>query len=397
MTARPGLAAALAAGLALAAAPGAGAQGYQIEGAVYERGVATPSFPAPTVVIRVVRDLRHPDGGVDLERLAEVELEDGAYKFEEYLGDRSLSNRIAVFTAEAGDYMMPGLKYVQLEDGMAGRRSIEVTLELQKRGVLAEAYRREVFGILREDRPGREGYRRAVNAALSAVEYDPKLDNYLLAVKASRVALHEGQIDDPTLILSLDDLRAMSGFSALGFAEQWRVESELLDMLASAPDLSAQVSFGDTFATAAVALADAMLAQLDPADPALRELPVTRVFNALTRLHARNGDCPSLVAASARALDLAPALAMNWASQRRFLVDWGDCLERMSGVADGRPARDFAADARAQPGLAGLWRDYGAALRRAETGFLHPATEEDRRLKRFLELASLIEGGTDGD
>lgn len=292
------------------------------------------------------------------------------------------------------EWILPGLRYVELKTDLAGARDIEVSLPLQRRSVLAEAYRKEVFDIYREDRLTEEDYLRAVTAAQRAVEDDRTLDNYLLAIRASRLALFDGGLEHPTLVTSLRDLNAMAGFSDLGFAQRWRVQSDLLEMLASAPDPEALAFFGQDYRSAAIGVAETMVGQLTPDMLDLADLPATSVLNTLTQMHGDNGDCPSILQTASRAVELAPALRMNWASQRRFLNDWGDCLERMSGIGNGRTAEDFIAQTRANTTLSDLWGAYAAALKPSEVNFLFPANTVDERLKALADRARIISEGT---
>lgn len=379
--------------LAITLAGPVGAQGFEIDGTLFEPGSTTVNFPAPRVEIQVVSAI---GGASVLGKFAErVRLNGDRYEFNERLGDLRLSNMWAVLSAESGEYVSPNLKYVQLDGGRTG--AIEVTMPLQRRGVLAEAYRREVFDAFRQDNPGQDDYLRALSAAFNAIEFDPSLDNYLLAVKASRVAIHNGDLDHPSLVTSNDDLRGMKGFEALSFADQFRVQSELLDLLAAAPDPTRRLSSGETFQTAAIRLAEGMLAQLDESDPGLAALPATKVFNAANSQYSRQQDCSSLIRNSAHAIELSEALTMNWSSQRRFLLDWGDCLERLSGVGDGRSAEIFLEQTAAQPALRGLWTRYADAFVGRELNLLFPSNDQDARLKGLMTRAGAIKGvSTDG-
>lgn len=378
--------------LAITLAGPVGAQGFEIDGTLFEPGSIGVTFPTPVVEIQVVSGI---GGAPVLERLADVRLDGNRYRFSEYLGDWRLSNNIAVFAAEAEDFVSPNLKYVQLDSGQTG--TIEVTLPMQRRGVLAEAYRREVFDTFRQDNPGQDDYLRALSAAFNAIEFDPSLDNYLLAVKASRVAIHNGDLDHPSLVTSNDDLRGMKGFEELSFDAQFRVQSELLDLLAFAPDPTRRLSSGETFQTAAIRLAEGMLGQLDESVPGLAALPATKVFNAANSQYSRQQDCSSLIRNSAHAIELSEALTMNWSSQRRFLLDWGDCLERLSGVGDGRSAEIFLEQTAAQPALRGLWTRYAEAFVGRELNLLFPSNDQDARLKGLMTRAGAIKGAsTDG-
>ena len=126
---------------------------------------------------------------------------------------------------------------MELRPEVAGQGEIAVQLPLTKRSNLAESYRREVAETLRKDPMTEKDYRRALAAALSATEIDPRLDNFLLALKTTGLAVADNRLDDPSLILTLNDLRARAGFGSLSFADRWRVEGELLGVLANAPNL----------------------------------------------------------------------------------------------------------------------------------------------------------------
>lgn len=384
---------------ALCATCGPGlAQGYEVVGTVFERGTSPPSFGPPTVEIAVVEDIgavRDSLGDLgDLTFVLVPDLEEEGFVFSKYLGDWRLGGRTVVFSAQSGGWVLPGLRTVQLRNELAGERDIEVLLPLERRSVLAEAYRKEVFEVYRQDNLAAADYLRAVTAAQRAVEDDPRLDNYLLAIRTSRAALFEGGLEHPTLLTSISDLRAMPGFAALDFAGRWRVQSDLLDMLASAPAPEAPAFFGQSYREASIAVAEQMIAQLSADTPDLRALPATRVFNTLTQMHSDNGDCPSLVQASTRATDLAEPLNMNWASQRRFLLDWGDCLERLSGIGNGRSAEAFVEQTRANARLRALWADFSQATRRNDLNFLFPSNATDERLRALAERGWRI---TEGD
>ncbi len=394
MTRRGVLAATLIAAISAASA-GQAQEGYNIRGLVRDAAFPNqPRFTTPTLTIYIMPDDRTTDPNDSIDDKAPLpELDQGGYRFHQFLGGLERTGTFALILVEAGqgDYVLPDnrQRWKKLDFAQAGQ-DINVTLNLQHRQVIAEAYRRETFDTLRKGDLDSSDFERANAAALGAVELDPKIDNYLLAIRVTQSALRRGETDIPGLLTSLGDLSTLKGFDELSLSEKWRVESELLDTLVGAPDLSANISFGETVGSAAIRLGTDMTAQLDPADPILRELPATRVFQTLSVLHSSQEDCFSLVENNARAMALAEPLAMNWNSQRSLLADWGYCLKKISGFADGRPLDTVLADIAGQDTLRTLWEQFAAAADTVGPRLAFPTNNTDRRLKELHEISDAI-------
>ncbi len=125
-------------------------------------------------------------------------------------------------------------------------------------------------------------------------------------------------------------------------------------------------------------------------DPAQAALPVVKVFQHLSYLHALNEDCLSLVENAEAALTDAEAVEMAWTAQRRFFLEWGDCLERVTRFGDGRAREEVLAAAAVDPFLKQLWAGFGTAAGRAETRLRFATGDADRRILDLYEFSQSV-------
>ena len=269
--------------------------------------------------------------------------------------------------------------------------TIPVEFELVRRSVLADSSRREATEALDKADPGPADFERAEVSARKAIEINPTLDNYLNLFDIIRKA---NRSDYPELISDFHTAAALAslpGYHTLTFEEQWRLRRELLMTLVRMPDHEASLGFGATVREAAIAVGREMVEGLSPSQD-YRELPVIEVFRALSMLHTTNGDCPSLIDNNALAIAVSANAAMNWGSQRLFLLEWADCLLLRSGIGDGRSNAQFVSDAVASPVLSEEWARFARAAGAVEANFAFPTSDADARLlgeyRRAQSIAS---------
>jgi len=390
-----GMAVVSAAALSLMALP-ALSDGFQLKGQIIDAASPNkPGFGTPFVTIEFLEGSVYSKEAVRIfELIPEINLASGRHYFDNFIGEPDIGRTWAFIHVQAGEYLLNDngvrRKYIPADAGDAGL--VPITLKLLRRAAIAEGSRREAVNALNRDDPGPADFERAAAAARHAIEIDTKLDNYLLLITSARKAMRSGYFDLIGELNSIEDLGALRGFESLSFRERWRVQSELLATLVSLQDLSAPVSFDQTLSSAAVELAERMIDTLEPtADYA--QLPAIRVFRTLSKLHGLEDDCESLVASNRTALGFADAVAMNWSSQRTFLLEWGDCLEKMSRRGDGRSLEVYVAETAAITPLVNGWGEFEATAAKTSDKFAFPTRSDDLRLLAMFQTAQQITQG----
>ncbi|MEO9820714.1 MAG: hypothetical protein ABJ370_17200 [Paracoccaceae bacterium] len=369
-------------------------QAVKIVGQLREQGADTPSFEGPRVDIYILTEnVEHPTEEFILDE-DEGEL-DSDYNFSERFGVDKVKNNYVMVVGRANGYMPVR------PDGKVGNRirrinsdalkpEIDMPVDLKKRSYLAEVYRVEVNQILRQSDRTAEVYERAANAAASAVSTDPKLDNFLLAVKVTKTALKQGQ-NFNGLLTTREDIQALGGFDQLELDSRWRVQLELLESFLGADDLEMSINRTNTVASLAAQLGDDMLQRLDFQDEAQTKLPVTRVFANLSILYVQLGDCQSLIDNNELGLINAEKLQSNWRSQRGLYLSWADCLEKMSGIGQvSRSSTEYIQETGKSAFLKAQWVRFSKATKRVQERLAFATSGSDARLKDLIKTADAI-------
>ncbi len=370
--------------LAFAAGVASAQSGFNVQGEVRDAAYpSAPRFPAPLVTILVKR----PNVDAYVGSLnADVTTEQGAYVFEKFIGTFHLSSHWAIINVQAGEdgeYVLPdpGSARVELTPERIGGPAFSFAINLRHRSEIAEGYRRSVLDALRSPEITPDLLEGANNAALSAVELDPTLNNFLLVVRVTDAAIRRDLQDLGGVILDPETLTLYDGFQALSPDDRWKVLSQFLDTL----------SRSESTRSAAIAAGTAMLDSLPlDDDEALARLRIVHVFLTMSRLYAEEGDCMSLAANADRGIDLADRLRMDWSSRRTLLLDWADCLERLSGAGAGQAEEAYIAEAAANAGLRRLWTDFAEAGASAEETVALSTVDSDQRLRALVERARAI-------
>ena len=372
------------------------ASGYVIQGKVVDGEFPNaPRFEGPPIVEIVIVRGRELSESLDPlhNNLMDLRERDNRYVFKEELFPLvRYAGTYAFFIAEAngGDYILRegDWKRVLLASDVSSTGDVPVTLKLFPKSRIADAHRRESLAALRGD-PGTEEFERAYQAARSAIDYDPTIDNYLNLFDILKKAIRSGYYGLVEDFYQVGDLEALRGFGDFSFVQQWRLMTELLITLSRIDERDTPVGFGSTAGSAAISVGEHMVTLLeDGAD--YRALPVIQVFQALERGYWADRDCGALIRSNARALELADEASMNWGTQRGFLRSWGDCLHRRSGYGDGRLEERFLDETAADPGLAESWREYFEAADRRVAEFRFPTGDADELMKEYHARAGEI-------
>ncbi|MBD3664628.1 hypothetical protein [Sulfitobacter aestuariivivens] len=389
-----GIACALA--LVLVGQPAIAQDAVKVVGKLHEPGVNAPAFDSPRVDVYVLSDktdLPSDDLIVDEDS---SDLSPPDYDFSTRFKADNVRNNYVMVVASANGYfpVTPdnriGPRIRRIRNDMIGQ-DIEMGVALKRRSVLAELYRSETNSILRDAQPTPETFERAMKSAANAVEIDPRLDNYLMALKVTSRALSRGETFNG-LVASRTDIQALGNFDGLPKNEQWRIQSELLATLMRVPQLDMPLTRTDTAAELAIRLGDEMIASLDFSDPQDTALPVTRIFHTLSVLHSEQKDCQSLIDNNERALSHAEALSSNWASQRALYLSWADCLEELSGGAGqtDRSADAYISETAGNPFLKQQWTRFSRSADRIRAQLNFATNSQDQRLKELVQTAQLI-------
>lgn len=285
----------------------------------------------------------------------------------------------------------PSLLVAQLENQNLGRPPTERTITLQSYAQFSELNRSEVKNILRLSNLDEPAFERAFEAALGAINYKHELDNYLLfneVVRSNVGATNVPMIYSPA---GPDELQAiLPGFGDLDFSEQWLIMVNLLDILAAARDPERRYGTAGTVRDAGIQLGNTMLNTLASSDADLSELPVVRVYQHMSGLHAAAEDCVSLAENADRALENANATRMSWSVQRRLFLEWGTCLEKITGFGTG-PTREAIIDtAKASPFLSQLWASFAEASERVIDRLKFATSDADKRIYKLHAFSKLI-------
>lgn len=369
--------------LILVAGAAAAQNGYNVRGEVRDGAFPqAPRFDDPlvTVYVKPATSDRYVSG----KNLA-VQRQSGAFRFHEFIGDFAITNHWAIITVQAGEngeFVVPdpNASRAELTPDVAGD-PIDFAINLRHRSEIAEGYRRSVLDALRSPQITPDLLEGANNAALSAVELDPTLNNFLLVARVTDAAIRRDMQSFGGAILDPDTLTLNDGFEALSLDDRWKVRSQFLDTLSRSDSTNAE----------AIAAGTAMLDSLPlDDDEALSRLRIVHVFLTMSRLYAAEGDCMSLAGNAARGIELADRVRMDWNGRRTLLLDWADCLERLSGAGNGRTDEAYIADAAANASLRGLWSDFAEAGASAYETVALSTVESDRRLRALVERARAI-------
>lgn len=284
---------------------------------------------------------------------------------------------------------------VQLSSERTNAGPVVQELTFDSRSAIAESYKRQVNELTRVAQPTPAQNQSTYSAALSAITLSPETDNFLLLARALKHSLRTEQ-DASSAPLSLAQLQALPGFDELSFAEQWTVQTEILDTLTAAPDLGARIDPTRTVLDAAIEIGDGMIQQIDFSNPEQTSLRVVRVYQTLSYLHAQNEDCLSLSENNADALTHSEALDMSWSAQRVLMLDWGTCLERMTGIGSGTAESVLIAQAAANQNLAAAWRAFSDSAALIQDRLSLSTGSATSRLNALLEFATAVaQGGTE--
>jgi hypothetical protein len=355
----------------------------------------TPRFSvAPTVVVYVLKDPYDLRSDALTTFVPSASDNPPVYSYEQVVLPRKYLRRylrMDVTPADGEQYYLqkPSDAVRTIEDDDLGTGNVSIMLKLYSPAQLANLYRSEANGVLKQGNLDETKLTQAYSAAVSAIEMNPITDNYLIAIKVARYALKRGIVFDG-MPISKSNLRALKSFDDLSFSERWSIESDLLATFANAPDLDLEVARGVTASDAAVELANQMLQSIDFANPEDTAMPVTQVQRTLAALQGARGDCIGLIDSSGDALSHADATQMKWEVRRSFFLEWADCLERLSGIGDGRAEADFILQTAANPGLRAHWMVFAGAGLPYTDQLLYPTNSSDERLKRIFERADLI-------
>ncbi|WP_143526291.1 hypothetical protein [Roseivivax lentus] len=318
----------------------------------------------------------------------------GEDRLNDYIGGQERSNYFVFIDVDRPSNLLPadpGKLLVRMNPRYLGGQPIQREIVLKTRAQFAELYRIEVNQILRLSRLSDSDFERAYKAALGAIDYNPELDNFLLFVKVLRAQLAAGAGPPSYAPATPEELAIqLSGYSDLPFRERWLVELDLLDTLVGASDLDRAYGSAGTVRDAALLLGTAMIDALDGAEADLADLPVVRVYQHLSALHAEAGDCVSLSENAARALADAEAIRMAWTAQRRLFLDWGTCLETMSGFGTGPTIDAIIEDASEKPFLRAQWGDFADASLRAESRLEFATAAADVRIRDLKDISLRI-------
>ncbi|MCU0910797.1 MAG: hypothetical protein MUE98_05455 [Rhodobacteraceae bacterium] len=369
--------------LCLAAGAAFAQQGYNVRGEVRDGAFPqTPRFDNPLVTVFVKPAAS--DSFVSGKNLS-VERQSGAFRFQDFIGGFAITNHWAIITVQAGEngeFVVPdpNASRAELTPDLAGG-PIDFAINLRHRSEIAEGYRRSVLDALRSPQITPDLLEGANNAALSAVELDPTLNNFLLVARVTDAAIRRDLQDFGGAVLDPETLALNEGFEALSPEDRWKVQSQFLDTLSRSEATRAQ----------AIATGTAMLDSLPlDDDEALSQWRIVHVFLTMSRLYAAEGDCMSLAGNAARGIELADRLRMDWSSRRTLLLDWADCLERLSGAGTGRTEEAFIAEAAANESLRGLWSDFAEGGAGAYETVALSTVDSDRRLRALVERARAI-------
>ncbi|QFS82976.1 hypothetical protein FIU97_09200 [Roseivivax sp. THAF40] len=285
----------------------------------------------------------------------------------------------------------PTLLVARLTPNYLGGPPIKRTVVLKTRAQFAELYRLEVNQILRLSQLGEDDFERAYKAALGAIDYSPDLDNYLLFIKVLRAELDSGSGRLTHTPATREELALLlPKYSELDFGNRWLIDVDLLDTLVGARDPDRSYGTAGTVRDAAVMLGTSMIEALETADADLASLPIVRVYQHLSALHAGAGDCISLSENAARALADADEIRMAWSAQRRLFLDWATCLEQMSGFGTGPDIDTIIADAAEKPFLKAQWSAFAEAGQRAGTRLEFATAAPDVRIRDLKDISLRI-------
>ena len=273
------------------------------------------------------------------------------------------------------------------ELGVSGK--IEMVLEVVPVAVRANAREREAIAALSGSNLNEVVFERAYNLQKEAIELDPLLRRYRNLIDIFGKAQRQKYYGILVNLHREEDLMLLRGYDRMDFVTRWDLQSELLFVLASIEDTTTSIGAGITSGEAAANLGRSMIKALaDGGDYA--ELPVIRVFQTLSNLDIRNSDCVSLANHSERALELSDEATMIWSTQRNFLLEWANCLQRRSGIGDGRSLDAFVADTAEAPPLTREWCRFRNAAVERRNEFFYPAGSADEQLKTVYQIAESI-------
>lgn len=368
----------------LTVAVAAAQNGFNVRGEVRDGAFPNqPRFDDPLVSV-FVKPATTSDRVISSWNLA-LQRQRGAFLFSKFIGDSAITNQWAIITVQAGehgDFVVPdpSTSRAELTPNLAGE-PIDFAITLRHRSEIAEGYRRSVFNALRSPNVTPDLLEGANNAALSAVEMDPTINNLLLVARVTDAAIRRDMQDVSGVVLDPEMLNLNDGFEALSLDDRWMVRLRFLDTLSRSDSTRAQ----------AIATGTAMIDSLPlDDDEALARLRIVHVFLTMSRLWADEGDCMSLARNAEQAIALADRLRMDWNSRRTLLLGWADCLERLSGAGNGRTADAYIAEAAGNTTLRKLWSDFADSSASAYDVVALSTVETDRRLLALVDQARAI-------
>lgn len=358
-----------------------------------------PRFPAPSVRYEIRREEFYVASSFAIVDKTPASREERfGFSYEKWPLDATIaSNTFAHFVIDGLDSsdfrpVNPFLMRMQLSPERFGKGPVIQKIEFDTRSAIAQSYRREVLGLSRQLSLTPHQNRSAFSAAAEAIDLDPRVDNFMLMARVLKLSLRTGT-DSSTAPLNVSQLRALQGFTNLSLPEQWAVQSEILNTLTGSPDLRQKIDPTRTVLDVALNLGAEMLGQIDFSNPEHTALPVVQLFQTLSYLHSNNEDCFAVAANNSDGIRHSAAIAMNWASQRTLMLDWGTCLEKLSDFDLGLPREQLAAALSGKPILKQEWRRYWIAGQVISDRLAIADGDSAGRIVSLVEFAKLVSEG----
>ncbi len=389
----------ISASLLMAVTPVLAQQQFVIELQISDPKFETPRFSAPSVRYEIrAEEVYIPSSFPIVDKTPEFRAEPFGFTYEPWPLDASIATRTFAHFVIGGldtSEFLPVNPYqmrLLLNPERLGNGTIVQKIDFDTRSAIAESYRREVNGLTRQLTITPNQNLSAFSAAAEAINLDPKIDNFMLMAKVLKLALRT-DTDSSTAPLTVSQLRALPGFTDLTLSEQWTVQSEFLNTLTGSPDLSRKIDPTRTVLDVALSLGSEMIGQIDFSNPEHTALPIVQVFQTLSYLHSSNEDCFALGVNNSEAIKHSAAIAMNWASQRTLMLDWGTCLEKLSGFDLGLPREQLAAALSGNAILKEEWRRYGMAGQVIKDRLDIADGDSASRILSLVEFANLVSEG----
>ncbi|MCY4347394.1 MAG: hypothetical protein OXC17_11450 [Aestuariivita sp.] len=228
-------------------------------------------------------------------------------------------------------------------------------MSFDSRSSIAETYKRQANKILQSPNYQNRNSE-AYGAALSAIMMSPEVDNFLLLVRVLGNSLRTDDVIDAPF--SYEKLRSIPSYMNLSFPDQWVVQTAILDTLTATQDIEKQIDPTRRVLDVAIELGNDMIDQIDFDNPDQTRLTVSRVYQALSYLHHKNNDCVSLHDNNRKAIERSVNIEMNWSTQRVILLDWADCLEKITGIGSGPNEEKLIEEAAQSASISEAWNEY---------------------------------------